>query len=162
MIVSWLRQSTRTFEMASPRFENCLSGFWTLPSPHHQDFPFLQVLTPFYTVKFFSLILIPSRAPSVVQASARVGRWRHGWFPPFRPPVLAPGRCIGKGLQEYLVTCCLDFQVVSSSCSPSLITWLQTMLCYTHYFANPYLVSKLVEVLFVVNPQVRTRIIVNM
>merc|ERR1719490_447239 len=31
------------------------------------------------------------------------------------------------------------------------------MLCHTHYFANPYLVSKLVEVLFVVNPQVQEK-----
>ena len=46
---------------------------------------------------------------------------------------------------------------MSNYCSPTLVTWLQTMLCHTHYFSNPYLVSKLVEVLFVVNPQVQEK-----
>jgi len=79
---------------------------------------------------------------------------------PSEPPLLF------KLLPEWVVDDMADFllfglqflpQVVSSSCSPSLITWLQTMLCHTHYFANPYLVSKLVEVLFVVNPQVQEK-----
>jgi len=71
-----------------------------------------------------------------------------------------------KLLPEWVVDDMADFllfglqflpQVVSSYCTPSLVTWLQTMLCHTHYFANPYLVSKLVEVLFVVNPQVQEK-----
>ena len=48
-------------------------------------------------------------------------------------------------------------QVVSTYCSPTLVTWLLTMLCNSHYFANPYFVSKLVEVLFVVNPAVQEK-----
>ena len=40
---------------------------------------------------------------------------------------------------------------------PTLVTWLLTMLCKSHYFANPYFVSKLVEVLFVVNPAVQEK-----
>ena len=54
-------------------------------------------------------------------------------------------------------SCTSTVQVVSNYCSPTLVTWLQTMLCHTHYFSNPYLVSKLVEVLFVVNPQVQEK-----
>ena len=38
-----------------------------------------------------------------------------------------------------------------------IVTWLLTSLSHTHHFANPYLVSKLVEILFVVNPTVQEK-----
>jgi len=47
--------------------------------------------------------------------------------------------------------------VVSRTVDPTLVTWLLTILSNTHYFSNPYLASKLVEVLFVVNPQVQEK-----
>jgi len=79
---------------------------------------------------------------------------------PQEPPLLF------KLLPEWVVDDMADFllfglqflpQVVSTYCSSTMVTWLQTMLCHTHYFANPYLASKLVEVLFVVNPQVQEK-----
>ena len=45
----------------------------------------------------------------------------------------------------------------STVVNPGLVTWLLTMLCHTRYTSNHYLVSKLVEVLFVVNPQVQKK-----
>jgi len=47
--------------------------------------------------------------------------------------------------------------VVSANCTRNLVTWLLTILCHSHYFSNPYLVSKLVEVLFICNPQVQEK-----
>merc|ERR1719234_626705 len=79
------------------------------------------------------------------------------------PPSPSPLFCV---LPEWVVDDLADFLlfglqflpvVVSNSCPPSLTTWLLTMLTHTHYFNNPYLVSKLVEVLFVVNPQVQEK-----
>lgn len=46
---------------------------------------------------------------------------------------------------------------VSTVVNMGLVTWLLTMLCHTHYFSNPSLVSKLVEVLLVVNSQVQKK-----
>jgi len=83
-----------------------------------------------------------------------------------RLPLAQDPPMLFKLLPEWLVDDMADFllfglqflpQVVSTYCSPTLVTWLQTMLCHTHYLANPYLASKLVEVLFVVNPQVQEK-----
>ena len=48
-------------------------------------------------------------------------------------------------------------RVVSNALDDTMMTWLLTMLCQPQYFSNPYLVSKLVEVLFVVNPAVQEK-----
>lgn len=37
----------------------------------------------------------------------------------------------------------------------SLITWLLLMICQSNYIKNPYLVAKIVEVLFVINPSIQ-------
>lgn len=71
-----------------------------------------------------------------------------------------------KLLPEWVVDDMADFLLFGLQFLPStvstvvelgLVTWLLTMLCHTHFFSNPYLVSKLVEVLFVVNPQVQEK-----
>jgi len=82
-------------------------------------------------------------------------------FPlPSEPPMLF------RLLPEWVVDDMADFLLFGLQFLPStvstvvdlgLVTWLLTMLCHTHYFSNPYLVSKLVEVLFVVNPQVQEK-----
>jgi len=46
---------------------------------------------------------------------------------------------------------------IVSSMDDTLVTWLLTCLAHPQYFSNPYLVSKLVEVLFVVNPAVQEK-----
>lgn len=79
---------------------------------------------------------------------------------PAEPPMLF------RLLPEWVVDDMADFLLfglqfmpgtVSNIVDLGLVTWLLTMLCHTHYFSNPYLVSKLVEVLFVVNPQVQEK-----
>jgi len=69
-------------------------------------------------------------------------------------------------LPEWLVDDMADFllfgvqfmpRVVSNNLDDTFLTWLLTILCHPQYFSNPYLVSKLVEVLFVVNPAVQEK-----
>ena len=53
---------------------------------------------------------------------------------------------------------------VSTELDMGLVTWLLVMLCHTHFFSEPYLVSKLVEVLFVVKEkteEIYSRIMTN-
>ena len=38
--------------------------------------------------------------------------------------------------------------------SQDLMTFLLTSICSTNYFKNPYLVSKILEVLYVINPTI--------
>ena len=47
--------------------------------------------------------------------------------------------------------------MVSTIVKLVLVTWLLTMFCHTHYFSHPYLVSKLVEFLFMVNSEVQEK-----
>jgi len=69
-------------------------------------------------------------------------------------------------LPEWVVDDLADFllfglqflpQVVSANMDHTLVTWLLVCVCHPHYFSNPYLVSKLIEVLFVVNPAVQEK-----
>lgn len=39
--------------------------------------------------------------------------------------------------------------------SEPMVLWLLLMLCTSYYMRNPYLVAKLVEVLFVINPHLQ-------
>lgn len=39
----------------------------------------------------------------------------------------------------------------------SLITWLLVVICTPHCVRNPYLIAKIVEVLFVINPSVQVK-----
>lgn len=48
-------------------------------------------------------------------------------------------------------------QVVEGACSPNIITFLLTFVCSHGYISNPYLVAKLVEVIFAANPAVQSR-----
>ena len=47
--------------------------------------------------------------------------------------------------------------VVVEHMDQNLMTFLLTAVCSPNHFKNPYLVSKLVEVLFVINPSVQDR-----
>lgn len=37
----------------------------------------------------------------------------------------------------------------------SLITWLLVVVCTPHCIRNPYLIAKIIEVIFVINPNVQ-------
>ena len=47
--------------------------------------------------------------------------------------------------------------VISDCLDGNLLTFILTVVCTPYYFKNPYLVSKLVEILFVINPAVQDR-----
>ncbi|KAK0083631.1 hypothetical protein PV325_008472 [Microctonus aethiopoides] len=47
--------------------------------------------------------------------------------------------------------------VVASNMDNSLITWLLVVICTPHCIRNPYLIAKIIEVLFVINPSVQGR-----
>jgi ubiquitin conjugation factor E4 B len=50
------------------------------------------------------------------------------------------------------------FPSVMSDClDQNLLTFILTSVCTPAYFKNPYLVSKLIEILFVINPAVQER-----
>lgn len=40
----------------------------------------------------------------------------------------------------------------------SLVTWLLVVVCTPHCIRNPYLIAKIIEVLFVINPNVQVSI----
>ena len=71
-----------------------------------------------------------------------------------------------KLLPEWVVDDLADFLLfglqfmpgtVSNLVDNGIVTWLLVSLSHTHHFSNPYLVSKLVEILFVVNPAVQEK-----
>lgn len=45
--------------------------------------------------------------------------------------------------------------IVARTMDHMVMTWLLTLACSAHCFKNPYLVAKLVEVLFMMNPEVQ-------
>lgn len=45
--------------------------------------------------------------------------------------------------------------VVTNNMDNSLITWLLVVVCTPHCIRNPYLIAKIIEVLFVINPSVQ-------
>lgn len=47
--------------------------------------------------------------------------------------------------------------VVVNNMDNSLITWLLVMVCTPHCIRNPYLIAKVIEVLFVINPSIQGR-----
>lgn len=48
-------------------------------------------------------------------------------------------------------------QIVARTVDHMVMTWLLTLVCSAHCFNNPYLVAKLVEVLFMMNPSVQVK-----
>ncbi|MEQ2206473.1 hypothetical protein XENOCAPTIV_029734, partial [Xenoophorus captivus] len=48
-------------------------------------------------------------------------------------------------------------QVLYEPCVQDVVTFLVVFICSQHYIRNPYLIAKLVEVLFVTNPAVQPR-----
>merc|ERR1719166_706558 len=79
---------------------------------------------------------------------------------PAEPPMLF------RLLPEWVVDDLADFLLfglqfmpgtVSNLVDNGIVTWLLVSLSNTQHFANPYLVSKLVEILFVVNPAVQPK-----
>lgn len=47
--------------------------------------------------------------------------------------------------------------VVAEYTEDSLITWLLIAICSSHCIKNPYLVAKIIEVIFVINPNIQPR-----
>ena len=47
--------------------------------------------------------------------------------------------------------------VISDYLDHNMLTFILCVVCTPHYFKNPYLVSKLIEILFVINPAVQER-----
>jgi ubiquitin conjugation factor E4 B len=83
-----------------------------------------------------------------------------------RVPFAAEPNPLFAMLPEWVVDDIADFLlfgvqflpwVVSSSLDDPMLTWLLACLAHPQYFTNPFLVSKLVEVLFVVNPAVQEK-----
>ncbi|XP_014666719.1 PREDICTED: ubiquitin conjugation factor E4 B-like [Priapulus caudatus] len=72
---------------------------------------------------------------------------------------------VWAALPEYFVDDLADFILfilqyqpeVLTDVSPDLVTFLVLFVCNSNYFANPYLVAKLVEIMFVVNPAVQPK-----
>lgn len=48
-------------------------------------------------------------------------------------------------------------EVVATSAEDVLITWLLVATCSPHCIKNPYLVAKIIEVMFVLNPGIQPR-----
>lgn len=48
--------------------------------------------------------------------------------------------------------------VIVNNMDNSLITWLLVVVCTPHCIRNPYLIAKIIEVLFVINPNVQVNI----
>ena len=47
---------------------------------------------------------------------------------------------------------------MSDALDQNLLTFILTSVCTPAFFKNPYLVSKLIEILFVINPAVQVRL----
>nr|CAD7392943.1 unnamed protein product [Timema cristinae] len=81
-------------------------------------------------------------------------------------PLPGEGPPIFSALPEWYVEDIAEFllfalqfcpSVVADSVEDSLVTWLLVGVCSPHYFRNPYLIAKIIEVLFVVNPGIQPR-----
>lgn len=59
------------------------------------------------------------------------------------------------------ILCRFSPGVVASNMDNSLITWLLVVVCTPHCIRNPYLIAKIIEVLFVINPSVQVILIYN-
>lgn len=63
-----------------------------------------------------------------------------------------------NSLLYYLfIPCRYSPQVLYEPCVQDVVTFLVVFICSQHYIRNPYLIAKLVEVLFVTNPAVQPR-----
>lgn len=47
--------------------------------------------------------------------------------------------------------------VIADNMEDSLITWILITICSSNYIKNPYLVAKIIEVVFVINPNIQPR-----
>lgn len=89
-----------------------------------------------------------------------VGAGSHISLP--QPPAPAPF----AALPEWYVEDIAEFLLFALQSTPgvlvdgmedSMITWLLVAVCSPHCFKNPYLVAKIIEVLYVLNPGIQTR-----
>ncbi|XP_039301602.1 ubiquitin conjugation factor E4 B isoform X2 [Nilaparvata lugens] len=78
---------------------------------------------------------------------------------PSEPPLFA-------ALPEWYVEDIAEFLLFALQCSPdvlvddmddNMITWLLVAVCSPHCIKNPYLVAKIIEVLYVLNPGIQAR-----
>lgn len=81
-------------------------------------------------------------------------------------PLPSEPEAVFASLPEWIVDDMADFTLFSLQYFPSvmannfdqnLLTFVLTAVCTPAYFKNPYLVSKLIEVLFIINPGVQER-----
>jgi ubiquitin conjugation factor E4 B len=114
----------------------------------HEDF--LKRCLSFYTsvVEYLNSIMLPPT--------------EKGWLPDLPlPPEVPP---LFANLPEWFVEDIADFllfvqqysvSTVTESLEDPMVLWLLVMICTTNYVRNPYLAAKLVEVLYVINPNIR-------
>ncbi|CAG7818972.1 unnamed protein product [Allacma fusca] len=114
----------------------------------HEDF--LKRSLSFYSsvVEYLNAIIMPQT--------------ESGWLPELPlPPEVPP---LFANLPEWFVEDIADFllfvqqysvSTVAESLEDPMVLWLLVMICTTNYVRNPYLAAKLVEVLYVINPNIR-------
>ncbi|XP_077168442.1 ubiquitin conjugation factor E4 B isoform X1 [Paroedura picta] len=87
-------------------------------------------------------------------------------FPDIKLPLSPDVPKVFAALPEFYVEDVAEFlffivqyspQVLYEPCTQDVVTFLVVMLCNQNYIRNPYLVAKLVEVMFMTNPAVQPR-----
>ncbi|XP_015263152.1 PREDICTED: ubiquitin conjugation factor E4 B, partial [Gekko japonicus] len=87
-------------------------------------------------------------------------------FPDIKLPLSLDVPKVFAALPEFYVEDVAEFlffivqyspQVLYEPCTQDVVTFLVVMLCNQNYIRNPYLVAKLVEVMFMTNPAVQPR-----
>ena len=63
-----------------------------------------------------------------------------------------------KTLQDEFLIVRYFPSVMMDNVDQNLMTFILTAVCSPSYFKNPYLVAKVIEILFVINPSVQVRI----
>ena len=108
-----------------------------------------------------------SREPPVILSIPF--NWKTTCYPPLKPTAavirhiernldfLLPQTCrYVEDVAELLLLALQHLpQAVARTVDQCVMTWLLTLVCSAHCFNNPYLVAKLVEVLFMMNPVVQ-------
>lgn len=61
------------------------------------------------------------------------------------------------GLLEFVCILRYSSKVITENMEESMITWLLVTACSSHLIKNPYLVAKIIEVIFIINPMVQNR-----
>nr|XP_023019467.1 ubiquitin conjugation factor E4 B [Leptinotarsa decemlineata] len=79
-------------------------------------------------------------------------------LPPSSPAFAAMPEWYVEDIAEFLLFALQYFPtVIADNMEDTLITWLLVTICSSHMIKNPYLVAKLVEVVFVILPSIQPR-----